>query len=83
MPATWVVPSYSTTYCPSPSAPTTTVVGSQTWSYSEATTITVTAPTSYATYTSVFTQPEQPTSYVVDSTTYPIRYVSLLRHEMF
>ena len=71
VPATWVVPTY-TTVCPSPEAPTTVTVGTQTYPVSDHTTIVVTAPTSYATHTSVIQSPAQPTSAVIASTTYPI-----------
>lgn len=71
VPATWVVPTYSTV-CPSPSAPATVTIGTETHTYSQATTIMVTAPTSYATYTSVISKPATPTSVVIESTTYPI-----------
>jgi len=75
------VPSY-TTVCPSPSAPTETVIESSTYSITDATTITVgpkpsapvevhpTAPAAPPAYTTVIPAPPQPTTTIIDSVTY-------------
>lgn len=81
VPATWVVPTY-TTVCPKPSAPTTVTIGTETYPVTEETTIVVTAPTSYETYTSVYAQPTAPTSVVLESTTYPITEATTVTYSM-
>lgn len=71
VPATVVVPSYTKVY-PSPSAPTVYTIESSTYSVTAETTLTIVAPTTYATQTSVYTQPEQPTTVTLGSSTYEI-----------
>ena len=60
----------------------TSPTGTQTFPVSDETTIQVTAPTSYATYTSVLSQPATPTSVVIESTTIPYSAATTVTYSM-